>query len=97
MIADARPDWLKKTVEGLQGSEKYEIFLESPHFAIIVRPGHTAYIDRMSGCRYAPTRYTLVEKGKNYWSNTWEEVHTGRMTNVVKADLVARLKAKAKE
>ena len=76
----AQPDWLKETVCGLSSYWRFMVFLEGKKHSIIVCPGHTEYIDRGSGNGYCPTEYTLVEKGKNYWSHTWIRVHEGRMS-----------------
>ena len=86
-VEPAQPQWLHDTVVGLSSSHRFKMFLEAKKYAIIVCPGHTEYLDRGSGNAYCPTEYTLVEKGKNYWSHTWIRVHEGRMSKVERARL----------
>lgn len=94
-VHDARrdqPQWLYDTVVGLSSSHRFKVFLEAKKYAIIVCPGHTEYLDRGSGNAYCPTAYTLVEKGKNFWSHTWVRVHEGRMSKVERTRLEGVLK-----
>ncbi len=87
-----QPDWLRETVVGLSSSWRFMVFLEAKKYAIIVCPGHTEYLDRGSGNAYCPTAYTLVEKGKNFWSHTWVRVYKGRISNAERARLEDVLK-----
>jgi hypothetical protein len=79
---NVQPDWLKETVCGLTTSHLYTVYLERRTHAVVRCPGHNGYINRMDGVKYAPVHYVLVEKGKNYWSHTWKELHTGRVTKL---------------
>ncbi len=56
--------------------------MEGRRFAIIACPGHTEYVNRMTGTAYYPATYTLIEKGKDSWHGRWKDVHKGRLKNV---------------
>lgn len=89
-----QPDWLRETVAGLTTSHLFQVFLEGTKFAIVYCPGHMAYINRMRGSKYAPPHYTLMEKGKGYWSHTWKELHKGRL-NKESRELLAKTLSEA--
>lgn len=78
--APEQPDWLKLFSGGIQGGHNYKVYKDGTKYAVVVRPGHTSYVDRMSGNRYCPTMYVLIEKDKDYWQNIKKEVHEGRLT-----------------
>ena len=88
---DNRPDWLKKYASGLQGGYRYKVFLDGIKFAIYVAPGHMSYLNRMDGCKYYPTTYTIIEKGTGFWDHKNKDVYQGRMSIRVKDSLVKLL------
>ena len=97
MIAPtSQPEWLCETVAGLVGCSKWRVFLEGKKYAIIVRAGHSSYLNRGSGTQYFHTEYVLVEKWKNYWHGTFDPVHKGRMNKAKRAELEKLLEAKHK-
>lgn len=87
-----QPDWLRECVSGMQGHSRWRVVVEGRKYAVIVCPGHSAYLNRGSGTVYAPTECCLVEKGKNFWHGTFIRVHKGRITNEVKARMAEILK-----
>lgn len=91
-----QPEWLCETVAGLVGNSKWRVFLEGKKYAIIVRAGHSSYLNRGSGTQYFPTEYVMVQKGANYWHGIFDVVHKGRMNKAKRADLEKLLEAKHK-
>ncbi len=92
-----QPAWLRKCVSGLDTAGKYYVHLEGKKYAIIFRPGYTGYVNRMDRNKYCPCEYTLVEKGKNFWLDTWETVHRGRLKKVDRLILMRILTKKERE
>lgn len=89
------PEWFKKYYGGISEHLNYYIFAESENWAIVKKEGHSSYLNRMSGSRYFPAQYCLIDKktATDFGHSAGQEVvFEGRLRKGDREKIVQRLK-----